>query len=723
MFHNYPYTDYHELNLDYIMKLCRENVGLALNVQGDKLRLINANGDVVSSVTVSYAEKALSDKNGKDIDTYIFSAGTSGDTIVFTHGDNTISSVTVPYATKAEKDVQNKDILDYVYAVQVAGDKLRITKGDTTITELTVPYATKASTDANGKVITTYGAALAAEGNKITLRDATGTLINEITVPYATKAGLADEATHALDADDALHADDADHADEADLADLATLATNCTNAVQTVAVSGDQLVFTTYGGQTFNITSPYSIKAQKDDLGNTIKTTYICNVTQNSGTGKLSFLDALGNTVVELTPVAGTAINDNYGNLIADFVKSIVVSQNSNYVTVTHGTGATDTLTIHYAETAWKDTNDNVIKNTYVKYMECVEDVDDGHWKLVAYNGDTPMAELFRFEVYAYAAQCDVNGKALTSYVADVDINANKEVVVKDGEGNTLNTFDTIKNALNADTAINAQKDINNKNITSYIGSIDTSSEAPRILSKDGTGTVVDSIEVPQIQVYVSSSVDPWTMNNTSFSASQVDINYSDGYLVLQTISDDAEVVLSYNTDMYFAKAKSQYPDANGRTHTIFESELTSSGVWQIDLVTTSMGAFHSCTGNVISAGGGGGGSSNIPLFISSTNSAPYNKPRFDQLGAGNSYYLIYNTTALTPADIASEFANGASCYIQDSTGSIANILHVNKYNGDGEISFMLYITGSTVYKLYNFKFYTLNGKYQIDSIKTVNVF
>lgn len=437
-FHNYPYTDYHELNLDYLLRLCRENVGLSLNILGDNLRLVNADGEVISSVTVSYAEKALTDKNGRDISTYIFSAGASGDTIVFTHGDNTVSTVTVPYAVKAEKDVQNKDILDYVYGVQVAGDKLRITKGDTTITELTVPYAIEASTDINGKSITTYGAALAAEGNKITLRDSTGTLINEITVPFATEANHASTATLADEATHALNADDADHADDADTADFATLSTDATNAVETVAVSGDNIVFTTYGGSTFNITSPYSVKAQKDDLGNTIKTTYIANVTQNSGTGKLSFLDALGNTVVELTPIAGTAINDSYNNLIADYIKQIVVSQNSDYVTVTHGTGTVDTLTIHYSETAWKDTNGNVIKNTYVKDMECIEDVNDGHWKLVAYNGDTPQAELFRFEVYAYAAQCDVNGKLLTSYLADVQINANDNPVFVDGEGNEV---------------------------------------------------------------------------------------------------------------------------------------------------------------------------------------------------------------------------------------------------------------------------------------------
>lgn len=452
-FHNYPYTDYHELNLDYLLRLCRENVGLSLDVLGDNLRLVNANGEVISSVTVSYAEKALTDKNGKDISTYIFSAGTSGDTIVFTHGDNTVSTVTVPYAVKAEKDVQNKDILDYVYAVQVAGDKLRITKGDTTITEITVPYAVKASTDVNGKAITTYGAALAAEGNKITLRDSTGTLINEITVPFATEANHASTATLADEATHALNADDADHADEADNADYATLAGHSTNSIETVAVSGDNIVFTTYGGTTFNITSPYSIKAQKDDLGNVIKTTYICNVTQNSSTGKLSFLDALGNTVVELTPIAGNAINDSYNNLIADYIKQIVVSQNSDYVTVTHGTGTVDTLTIHYSETAWKDTNGNVIKNTYVKRMECIEDVEDNKWKLVAYNGDTPEAELWRIILVCDEAAHDVNGKAITSYIANVQINANDNPIFLDGEGNEVaGIAGTINTSYNSST-------------------------------------------------------------------------------------------------------------------------------------------------------------------------------------------------------------------------------------------------------------------------------
>ena len=51
------------------------------------------------------------------------------------------------------------------------------------------------------------------------------------------------------------------------------------------------------------------------------------------------------------------------------------------------------------------------------------------------------MAEIERVEVKAYMAQVDVNGKDLTSYVADVDYNASKQIDVTDGDGNVLKTL------------------------------------------------------------------------------------------------------------------------------------------------------------------------------------------------------------------------------------------------------------------------------------------
>lgn len=437
MFHDFPYTDYHELNLDWLVGR-NGQCGFRLEVQGNYLRLINAKNEVVSQVLVHYAETALKDVDGRDIQTYIFSSSVSGDNLVFVHGDNTVTTITVPFATKASTDVQGKDLLNYIYNISISGDKLRITKGDGDAVELTIPFATKALNDADGKEISTYAASLEVDGDNLILRDAKGRLLNSITVSYALEAGHADSADEALEAD---HATEADHAETADSADEATLATDATNAIETVTISGDNMLFTTYGGQVFTIQSPYAVKAQKDDNGNTIKTTYVANVTQDIQTGELSFLDATGHVITTLTPTSNMAARDSYNNLIADYIKTLTVEQGSDYITVTHGTGDTDTITIDYATRAWKDTNNNVIKNTYVTYLDVQQDVEDGRYKLFFYNGDTPRAAIGSVELIADAAVYDPNGKELTSYVAEVSVdeNDNTKINIIDGGANSLN--------------------------------------------------------------------------------------------------------------------------------------------------------------------------------------------------------------------------------------------------------------------------------------------
>lgn len=464
MFHEFPYTNFSEMNLDWLVCMCKKNNGLHLAVQGDYLRLLNADNEVVSSVQVSYAEKALTDIHGRDIDAYIFSAGTNGDTVVFTHGDNTITSISIPYSEKSKYDINHNEIVDYVYNVQVAGNKLRITHGDGTIAEIICPFATSAKEDVDGHDIKTYACELTVDGDIIVLRDRDGRVLNSVIVPFSTKSlqdgsGNTITATYGNSLDtgtttvsliakdgtvlDTITVPYATEASHATNSDNAILATDATNAIESVAIVGDKLVFTTYGGTQTEILCPYSIKSQKDDLGNIIKNTYIANVTANSNTGEISFLDAQGNTIVTIVPQVEKAKKDTYNNLIADYIKQILVDSQSNYVTVVHGTGATDTLTINYSTHAFKDINDQAIHNTYITYMECVEDVVDGHYKLVCYNGDIPKAELFRFEVTAYMAQCDVNGRELTTYVGDVvvDEDDDKYIDVFDGEGNVKNVI------------------------------------------------------------------------------------------------------------------------------------------------------------------------------------------------------------------------------------------------------------------------------------------
>lgn len=327
MIFNYPHTDLHSVNLDYILKIVRENAGLHLEVSGNQLLMKTADNTIISAITIPYATEAGS--------------------------ANTASSAS---------------------------------------------YASTAGSAASAQYAATAGTAT--------------TATNATNAAHATTADTATTATSATTAATATNATNAAHATTADSATTAASATyaettgsveHAEKAFETVGTNGDFLTFTTYDETTSLIKAPFAAKAQKDNLGNVINSTYVANVINDNGV--LKFNDAQGNTIVSITPTIANAASDSYGNTIADYIKAIAVSSNSNYVTVTHGTGTADTITIHYSETAWKDTNGNVIKNTYVKRMEIITDPNDGHKKLVAYNGDDPEAELFRFEIEAYSAQ------------------------------------------------------------------------------------------------------------------------------------------------------------------------------------------------------------------------------------------------------------------------------------------------------------------------------
>jgi len=625
-FYDFNHTDYHELPLDYIMKLARESMGLELKVVGDKLNLVNDLGETLSSVTISYAEKALTDVSGRELKTYLISAGVDNNALVFTNGKGEVVYVTPAFATKAEKDINNRNLVDYVYSVTIAGDKVRVTSGDQVITDLTIPFATSSRYDFNSKDISTYAASLEVNGNLVELRDSMGRLLNSITVPYATAANVANDALHADDAD---HADEADHATDADAADYATLSTNATNAIQTAAIVGDNLVLTTYGGQVFTLTIPYAVRALRDGQSNEISTTYISNVTNDTQTGKLQFWDAEGNLLVELLPTVNKATHDSYDNLIADYIKQIIVSQNSDYMTVVHGTGTTDTIVIHYSETAWKDSNGNVIKNSYIKRLACIEDVVDGHYKLVAYNGDDPEAELFRIEIYAYAAQTDVNGKALTSYVADLDI-TNNNIVVKDGENNTLETLPIPSYWLDTD---------------------DTQIELHR------GSEMISNISVPSVQVTIESSTDPWTYSNTTLT-SVTTVNMS-SFATANALADNVAVLVNYADKTMIAVAKSQTQRTNTIT-TIFESEIANGKFWKIDLTTTPAGNLVSCKGDVIDlSGGGGGGGSVLEVTLSDQYGTATAVSQFDNTSSMVDMKLMDGSTAKSFNDILTAFQAG----------------------------------------------------------------
>ena len=401
----YPTTNFHEINLDYILKLVRENNGLHLDASGNQLLLKTLDGTTVSTITVPYATNAG-------------------------HADTATSANSATFATTATN-------------------------------------ATHALTADNA---TTAGTALVAQS--------------------ATTAGTATEAVHAASADTATNATNAVNATNADYAETTGHVEHADKAIELVSISGDTVKFRTYDGTETVLTMPYAVKALKDSLGNEIKSTYVANVVDDNGT--LKFKDAEGNDIVSLVPSVETASNDSYGNLIADMVKAIAVSSNSNYVTITHGTGAVDTIIINYSERAYKDTNDNVIKNTYIKSLAMVEDDDTGHYNLVAYNGDNPSAEIFRLELIAYRAQ-----------TAD--------------DATHASTADYATNAGTAQTALTS---------TGSVSSITRNRSILTITNGDSTSSTVDLFRNSQRYLWVKQSIN----NNTELLDSTFTVGHSEEF-------------------------------------------------------------------------------------------------------------------------------------------------------------------------------------------------
>lgn len=450
--HEYPYTCYED-DCGFMCHLLMK-AGVKLATVGNKLQLLNKNNFVLSEVTVSYAETAAKDTEGNNISAYLISAGASGNTLVVTNGAGTDYAITIPYATKAEYDTENQKLTSYLRNFTLDGNQVKVTLGDGSSYNLTIPFATIARTDVAGKTLTSYAASLIVDGNKLVLKNGNGNTINEITVPYATNAGTADVAEKAendLNGNailsnyaGSLKANastiELDAKDGTKLSEItvpfATLATDATNAVETVQIVGNEIVFTTYGGTIVRCTIPYSLKALGDKEGNDITETYVANVVQDPVTGEINFYAKDGSTICSLTPSARVAEYDTYDNLIADYIKTLIFDNQSDYLVATHGDGTVDSIVINYSNTAWKDTQGNIIKNTYVKSMS--NEVDgNGDYVLIAYNGSNQ--EIFRFVLNANSAKNDSLGNNISkTYIADLTYDeANNKLVAEAGDGST----------------------------------------------------------------------------------------------------------------------------------------------------------------------------------------------------------------------------------------------------------------------------------------------
>ena len=415
----YPYTDLHSVNLDYILKIVRENAGLHLEVSGNQLLMKTADNTIISAITIPYATEAGS--------------------------ANTANSAS--YASQAGS---------------AASAQYAATSGTAT----TATNATNATHAASADTATS-----------------------------ATSATSATNADHATSADTATYATSAGSAASADYATTTGNVEHALNAFEKVEADGSYLKFTKGDNTSVSLQAPFATKAYRDNSNNIITTTYVSNVVNNNGV--LEFKNAQGNTIVSITPTTTVADQDSYGNTIADFIKTITQASGSNYLTVSTGTGATNTITINYANTAWKDTNGNVIKNTYIKRLEIITDPDDGHKKLVAYNGDDPEAELFRFEIEAYSAQ--VAAEATHAASADYATSAGSAATAATSTG-SVSSISTSRNIIMINNGDGTTSSINLNNASAKYLYVDM-----------GTVTLLDpSFTVGHSELYTVSNYSVW---------------------------------------------------------------------------------------------------------------------------------------------------------------------------------------------------------------------
>lgn len=493
LINKYPYTDFHAVNLDYILKLVRENAGLHLEESGNQILLKTADNTIVSAITAPYAA----------------SAGTANTASSASYASTAGSASSAGYATNAG-------------------------------TAATATNATNATKAASADYATTAGSATSADS-----------------ATYASTAASATNATNAVIAQTALYANTTGNVEHAD------------NAIETVSIQGDKVRFTTYGGTVTDITIPFATKAQKDDLGNIIKSTYVADVVDNNG--QLNFKDAEGNTIKALTPSVTQAVTDSYGNTIADYVKSVSVDSGSDYVTIDHGTGTAETLQIPYSDKAWKDTNGNVIKNTYVKRLEIITDENDGQKKLVAYNGDNPEAELFRFPVEAYRAQIAAEadhassadyateaGTAQTALTSTGSIssittpaNESDSFTISNGDGTTKKINIHNKSIIQidiygdgiktnpTDLAVNASEDyeVDPDDLSKYSNISEVSDFIkPNITfeyTEQSGGLVLFNATSQQVTVSGNTAIVLYVFNGTSIVVLQIEESNTDGYVTI----------------------------------------------------------------------------------------------------------------------------------------------------------------------------------------------
>ena len=149
----YPMTDFHEINLDYLLnkyfeidaELKAQIGGLVLDNNASKLRLLDKDGNVISSVVVAFAtnaatagtaasaysatsaQRATKDDRGNNITSYVKSVSVSDNVITFydATGAN-IANVGVVTGSIIDVDLHNTEDQNDHYSMNIYLDALNV---------------------------------------------------------------------------------------------------------------------------------------------------------------------------------------------------------------------------------------------------------------------------------------------------------------------------------------------------------------------------------------------------------------------------------------------------------------------------------------------------------------------------------------------------------------------------------------------------------------------
>lgn len=410
IFQNYPYTNFHEMNLDFIMDLCAKSLGLHL-VWSDKdtLMLCAADGTTISDITINRSNKAVKDDDGNVITSYyVHAVGAENDAIVITYGNGTRQVITVPYAKKAQTDVNGKELTSYVAKVAFQNDALVVYDGTgAEIYRAFTPYAIRALNDnEDHKIDQHYVHKFTATVGEddLTVYDGNDLEMFKVTVDFATRA-LNDYTGNAI-RQHYVHDSKTDTKQE----DGKIYFTNAEGDVIAQYVVGYAQM------SKYDVTGEEFRDEYAHDLQPDTKTITLYN---DKGVG-LSTITVPYATMAEYIQDGVTRIDSAVADIVVDG-KELAIS----YLDKTG-----KKITVNYAIHAEQDMLDNLITATYVSKV--YNNTETGELVFYAANGDV----IAQLRPVVTSAVNDNTGKKITSYVHDVTVaEDSKYVTITHGDG------------------------------------------------------------------------------------------------------------------------------------------------------------------------------------------------------------------------------------------------------------------------------------------------